>query len=377
MKILHITPAYKPAVIYGGPTMSVALLCEELVKADVSIDVYTTTGNGPNELPVAPNKAVFVDGVAVTYFKRITKDHTHFSPALLQALWKTVKGFDVVHIHAWWNLVSVLSCGVAIARRVPVVISPRGMLSDYSFNNKNIGAKGIIHGFMGKRLLTKSHIHTTSAHETDAITKLVKPLSIACLPNFVKLESTNIHAIAKPAAILKLLFFSRIQEKKGLDILLSALKLTSVPYHLTIAGSGEENYICYLKTLAASIENKITWAGFFGDDKFDMIQQHDVLVLPSYDENFGNVVIESLSVGTAVLVSGQVGLADYVIANKLGWVCQTSAESVADAITDISKNKIGDLNRIRQIAPAMVRGDFTGSNLAQKYIALYKQIIPA
>lgn len=105
MRIIQITAAYKPAYIYGGPTMSVAKLCEELtevkveVKVEVEnkteiknkIEVLTTTANGTAELPVAIGLPQLVDGVKVTYFKRLTKDHTHFSPALLSALGKKLR----------------------------------------------------------------------------------------------------------------------------------------------------------------------------------------------------------------------------------------------------------------------------------------------
>ena len=375
MKILHITAAYKPAVIYGGPTMSVAMLCEELSKAGVSINVFTTTANGARELVVDTAVPINVDGVPVTYFKRITKDHTHFSPALLKALWKHAKEFDAIHIHAWWNLVSVLSCAMALARKVPVIISPRGMLSTYSFNNKNIWAKGLIHKMMGGKLLNKSHIHTTSNHESEAVAKLVKPLSITALPNFVKLNTADTIAHTSRGGVLKLLFFSRIEEKKGLDILLNALQFIALPYHLTIAGDGEESYINYLKSLTSGIEDKITWAGFYDDDKFELLQQHHLLVLPSHDENFGNVVIESRGVGTTVLISEAVGLADYVKKNNFGWICQTNVQSISDTINNIGANGLATLNSIRQTAPAIVRNDFTGDALAQKYIRFYQQII--
>lgn len=357
--------------------MSVAMLCEELVRANIDINVYTTTANGPAELAVDTNRPVDVDGVPVNYFKRITKDHTHYSPALLKAVWKNANSYDVVHIHAWWNLVSVLACAIALARKVPVVVSPRGMLSAYSFSNKNIGAKSTIHTFLGKRLLAKSHIHTTSAHETEAVVKLVKPLSVTSLPNFVKLSEIKSVPNNTPGDILKLLFFSRIEEKKGLDILIDALKNVTIPYHLTIAGDGDKGYIEQLKTLSHGIEQHITWAGFYGDDKYELLQQHHLLVLPSHDENFGNVVIESLSVGTAVLISEYVGLADYVADHTFGWVCQTNPQSVGDAITGVHQNGQKKLAAIRQNAPAIVRNDFTGSILTQKYISFYGQIINA
>ena len=61
--------------------MSVSMLSEQLAAAGIGVSVYATTANGTEELPVKTNSILNVDGVQVTYFKRITKDHTHFSPA--------------------------------------------------------------------------------------------------------------------------------------------------------------------------------------------------------------------------------------------------------------------------------------------------------
>src|SRR5690606_9566838 len=114
MKIIHITPSYKPAYIYGGPIISVAKLCEVSASQSLDVQVLTTKGNGKTEL-TTPRHAL-VDGVKVQYFRRITKDHTHFSPALLWKLYKMLlmtTPFTVIHIHSWWNLVSMLSCLLA------------------------------------------------------------------------------------------------------------------------------------------------------------------------------------------------------------------------------------------------------------------------
>jgi glycosyltransferase involved in cell wall biosynthesis len=377
LKILQICAAYKPAYVYGGPTMSVAMLCEALVNADISAEVFATTANGAVELPVEAGKAVMIDGVTVTYFKRITKDHTHFSPALVKALWKRVKEFDVVHIHAWWNLVSVLSCMVALIKGIPVVLSPRGTLSDYSFSNKNTGKKELIHHLFGKKLLAKCHIHITARRESVSVLNFITPLSITILPNFVKLEAGAVKEKPVAGAELKLLFFSRIEEKKGLDILLNALRSVTVPFRLTVAGDGDKDYIGHLKALVTDpvITDKITWAGFYNDDKFDLLRGHELLVLPSHDENFGNVVIESLSVGTPVLISENVGLADYVRQNNLGWICEANAGSVSKAINNISNNYHNEMMNIREHAPDMIRKDFSGDQLVQRYIQFYQNII--
>ncbi len=357
--------------------MSVSMLCEQLVKQGISVEVFTTTANGKNELAVTPGRQVNVDGVNVQYFKRVTKDHSHFSPFLLIALWKNSREFDLVHIHAWWNLVSVLSCLVAVSRKVPVLLSPRGTLSPYSFGNKKVITKSIIHSFIGKYLLRRCNIHTTTTRESEAILRVITPQSITMLPNFVKLPP-EIQPVPNSASnCLRLIFFSRIEEKKGLDILLNALKLISVPYHLTIAGAGDEKYIDGLKIIAESnhVADKITWAGFHNDNKFELLREHDLFVLPSHDENFGNAVIESLSVGTAVLVSDKVGLAEYVAENNLGWVCQTNETSISDTINQIAQQQADELARIRVGAPPIIYQDFKEDNLVKKYISMYNKLI--
>ena len=356
--------------------MSVSMLSEQLVKAGQKVEVFTTTANGVAELPVTAGELKIVEGVEVTYFKRITKDHTHFSPQLLKNVWKSARKFDVVHIHGWWNTVSVLSCLIAGMQKVPVVISPRGMLSSYSFTNKNDGVKGIIHRLLGKSLLKKSFVHTTSQNEYLAVQRIVEPKAIFNIPNFIKLPAKIEPVTPGPANRLNLIFFSRIEEKKGLDLLLSALQLVTVPYHLTIAGDGDALYVASLKKQAedARLNKSVSWIGFQNEHKFDVLAGHDVLVLPSYDENFGNVVIESLSVGTAVLISDQVGLAGYVEKNKLGWICKTQARSVGELINDIYNRK-NELKNIRNIAPLKVRQDFEASNLVKNYVDMYTQIL--
>jgi glycosyltransferase involved in cell wall biosynthesis len=376
LKILQINASYKPAYIYGGPTMSVSKLSEQMMKAGCEIEVFTTTANGAVELPVVPGKQTITEGVPVTYFKRLTKDHSHFSPTLFGRLWKEVKRFDIVHIHAWWNLVSVLSCLIALLRGVPILVSPRGTLSPYSFTNKNSFSKKMIHGLIGKHLLNRSNIHVTSGREEAAIKAIIHPKKIFNIPNFIALPDTIPNVLFRQTDRIKLIFFSRIEEKKGLDILFNALILVSVPYHLTIAGGGDEGYVESLKTLAAKngLTEHVDWMGFQGDMKFELLQQHDLMILPSYDENFGNVVIEGLSMGTAVLISKHVGLADYVSETGFGWICDIDEHSISQQINNIWQEN-SKLLQIRQQAPGRIRKDFNVEILTEKYIRMYDQII--
>jgi len=355
MQIIQINASYKPAYIYGGPTMSVSKLSEELVKAGVNVQVLTTTANGLKELAVNAGETILVDGVPVRYFIRLSKDHSHFSPALLIALIKELNKIQnlkfktqnsklpaqnqIIHIHAWWNMVSILSCFISLWKSKPVLLSPRGTLSNYTFNNRKSLLKNIFHQAIGKALLQRCHFHVTSEKEKADIIAIVNPRSITVIPNFVNLGSYKNSADTSPptakSGSFKLIFLSRVEEKKGLDILFKALALLRISWHLTIAGTGEPDYILYLKSqvTAMNLADRITWIGHQDNEqKFIVLAGHDLMILPSHDENFANVVIESLSVGTAVLISSNVGLTDYVLEKDLGWVTDNTPFNLAESI---------------------------------------------
>ncbi|WP_379093604.1 XrtY-associated glycosyltransferase XYAG1 [Pedobacter sp. UC225_65] len=383
IKVLQITAAYKPAYIYGGPTMSVSKLCEALVEANVDTEVLTTTANGKTELDVEPNKPAKVDGVDVTYFKRLTKDHTHFSPALLSGLRKKIRSYTqlhlVVHIHAWWNLVSIFSCALAKWYNVPVVLSPRGMLTNYTAGNRNAGFKSIIHNTIGKNLLRYCHVHVTSEKEKQDVLAIIQPKSITIIPNLVNfpiLKANNPQPTLAPKSMFKLIFLSRIEEKKGLELLLDALASVNFIWELTIAGSGENSYVESLKrkALELNISDQIKWIGQVNNkEKFELMAKHDLLVLTSYNENFANVVIESLSMGTPVLLSDQVGLFDYVQEKNLGWISNLNISDIT-AQLNLSYEKEDVRLKIRETAPGIILEDFNSTTLINKYIKLYQNI---
>ncbi|MFD2582258.1 XrtY-associated glycosyltransferase XYAG1 [Pedobacter vanadiisoli] len=423
MKIIHITASYKPAYIYGGPIQSVGKLCEVLVgnkrwaldAQELNLQVLTTTANGRNELDVKTSVPVLVEGVTVTYFKRWSKDHSHFSPGLLWGLRKeilrcaqddkpsaqgenkiemsklqTLNSKLIIHIHAWWNLVSLLSCFIAKWYKIPVVLSPRGMLTSYSLGNRNSFSKRIIHKLMGKQLLKYCHIHATSEQEKTDILKIVEPKSIRVISNLVSLpldgenyealETSSMEHRAKGRGRLddsfKLIFLSRIEEKKGLELLFKALSTIDISWKLTIAGSGERQYVQSLKVLTRELKlsDKIYWIGqVSNEDKYSLMATHDLLVLTSYNENFANVVVESLSVGTPVLISEQVGLSDYVKDRALGWVTAVDTTAIKKNITAAHQDPEKRQN-IRNIAPLTIRKDFSDGTLAKEYLEFYKTI---
>ncbi|MGC1243884.1 MAG: glycosyltransferase [Chryseosolibacter sp.] len=335
MKILHVIPSYKPAYIYAGVIESVSRLCEGLAEAGHIVHVFTTTANGKTELEVPPGKELDVDGVKVKYFKRITKDPTHVSPALWRHLLSHCNEYDVIHIHTWWNFLVVIAAWICHLKHKRIIISPRGMLSQYIFTSTNVKSKKWLHRILGRKALLKSVFHATAQSEYEECTQLISGWKGFLLPNILMLPECEIHR--EHNATFTMIFLSRIHPKKGLELLLAAMKDLPFDVRLKIAGSGEEDYINALKKDICNLGlcKQVEWLGWKDRrEKFQELMKSDVFVLTSYNENFANVVIEALHVGTPVLISEQVGLAPFVNENGLGWVTALNVQSIRSAIID-------------------------------------------
>ncbi|HEY9262249.1 XrtY-associated glycosyltransferase XYAG1 [Chitinophaga sp.] len=374
MNILFIVPSYKPAYVYGGPIVVIARLAEQLVQMGHDVAVYTTTANGRQELDIAANSTVMMDGVKVTFFKRITGDHTHVSPALWKAVWTNAKQFDKVHIHSWWNFLVLGASFICKWKKLKPLLSPHGMFCDYVLTARNNRSKQLLHTVMGKRLLRNTYLHVSSELEWRECQEINNGWEGGQVFNLVDLPAGSYARIEQD--VFTISFLSRVDPKKGLDLLIRALGRVSFKYRLLIAGSGDEQYVQSLKELITSLDmdNNVEWVGWKGsEDKFHFLAATDLFALTSRNENFAIVVIESLFVGTPVLISDQVGLAGYVSRHGLGWI--TGIESV-DAISDQLTAAYQDKVRRQQItrnAPAQIRDDFNDARLASSYVALYEK----
>ena len=149
------------------------------------------------------------------------------------------------------------------------------------------------------------------------------------------------------------------------------------PFRFKIAGSGEESYVASLKALAMSygINQYIEWVGWkSGEEKFEYLSGLDLFALTSHSENFAIVVIESLSVGTPVLISDQVGLHKYVSNQDLGWVTSLEVDNVSDALNTCVSQK-EKATRIQTHAPAQIHTEYRDDILASQYIDYYTYIV--
>lgn len=365
-----VIPSYIPAYHYGGPIRSVAALSEALVREGHEVRVLTTNANGRTKLDIETNTVHIMNGVEVIYYNRWTGDHSNFSPALLIGLWRIVKKYDAIHLHAWWNLVTIPSVFICLLNKIRPIISPRGSVTSYSFDHRNQSVKRWIHYSIGQKLLQKCLIHVTSDQEAIDVKQFIPTATIKELPNLIDLPTKH-DILNESAETLRLIYVGRIDPKKNIEFLLEVLLHPfEVPFTLNIIGEGEKTYLDKLKKITLENDN-IKWVGpIYDNRKFKWLAESDILMMPSINENYGNVILEALSQGTAVLVSNTVGLKDYIIKHQLGWVVPLSVVEWRIALRQVWADK-SCLFRIRRVAASLITMDFNQSSLVKQYIAMY------
>ncbi len=370
MTILHISPSYYPAAAYGGPTVSVARLCEALAAAGHRVQVYCTNANGAEALETPVHSTI--KNVQVRYFKRITGDHSHLSPTLLWAFWRHCWKYDAVHIHSWWNLVAMPAVLICRLRGVRPVLSTRGMLSAYTFRSPG---KRWFHRRVGRHLLRQCLLHCTSAIETRQVREAAPACQIYQSPNILTFKDI---LETKPAdrPIMNLCFIGRLHPVKGLLPLFQALASVSFPWRLTIAGVGEAAYTAQLRAraLELGIHAHMRWIGWVdGAAKYRLLAASDLFVLTSYSENFANAALEALAMGTPVLLGAEVGLADYARHSGAGSVCAPEPEAIAAALEDLHRQiQTGAFDRTA--IARQTRADFDPERIVLQYLDAYRTL---
>jgi glycosyltransferase involved in cell wall biosynthesis len=263
---------------------------------------------------------------------------------------------------------------IVLLRGKKPVLSPRGTLSEYSFQHRNSWIKKTFQRLLGKYLFKNTYLHCTSSMELEQSTHFFQWSGIDIIPNHVALpQITEGHGHQETGNKIELLFLSRIDPIKGIHYLLEALSKVNFRFHLTIAGSGDSEYVEQLKQQAVElgVHQSVSWIGFVrGKEKHDLFLQHDLLVLTSETENFGNVIIESLSVGTPVLISKNVGLSDYVEEHDLGWICSLEVDDIVNQLQAAYHDKV-KRQHIKRKAYLIVREDFAPESLTHRYVSYY------
>jgi glycosyltransferase involved in cell wall biosynthesis len=383
MKVLHVIPSVSPSD--GGPSFAMPLIAEALSRAGISVDVVTTDGNASTGTPNAPlYHPETRNGVNYFHFRRQSEFYK-VSWALTRWLSRNVAAYDLVHVHALFSYSSGSAAYQAFSNRIPYVVRPLGVLNRWGMANRRRLVKRLSFNLIEKRILRNAAaIHYTSrqekieAEEAGVETpSVIIPLGID-LSEFGQLPDPELFyaRFPKTAGRKLVLFLSRLDPKKGLDLLLPAfaeVHRQDAAALLVIAGGGDEGFIAELKQLAKDlkIDEQILWAGFLsGQEKLAALAAASVFTLPSYSENFGIAAVEALAAGLPCVISDQVGIAPDVVEFDAGLVVPCRASELAAALQTMTREPKSFGANARRLAARR----FSTQAMSDSLVSLYNRI---
>lgn len=297
---------------------------------------------------------------------------------------------DVVHLHVPWDLVCRPLARLAREARVPYFISIHGMLDDWCMRQKSL-KKRVYLAMGGRGLLERAEaVHCTARAEAEQSSRWfprgraeVVPL-LFDLAEYEQLPGPEI-ARRRFAAEMGddgepvVLFVSRLHPKKRLDVLIEAaarLRDDGLACRFLIAGTGEPEYQQQLRGLVQqrALGDRVHFVGFVsGRDKLSLYQAADVFVLPTFQENWGFVLIESLACGTPLVTTRGVDIWSELESSGGAVIVEATAAATTAAISEL----LGDRERLNAMGPkgrAWVLDNLSVDGVLDRYEQLYRRV---
>lgn len=354
MRVLHIMPSMDP--VFGGPVAAIHVMARGLQEAGVDVDIVTVH-------PQARSKSSIEESRVGLHWRSFPVQLPGYGVSMPLGRWlrKHVREYDLVHVHGVFSFSSLIAQREARRADVPYVVRPFGVLNRWGMERRKAWLKRLIFQWLEKPVMDCAQaLHFTSEEEAADVARLkikapghVIPLGLDLSP-YEQLPPARLFESCFPdfKADKTVLFLSRIDVKKGLDVLLPAFKkvLSKIGgVKLIIAGDGDQSLLADLKLEAErlGIADSILWTGFLsGDVRLAAMAKATLFCLPSRSENFGMALLEAMASGVPCVSTDQVALC--VEAAREDAVCMTSVdvEPVAEALISL----LQDEQRRRELA---------------------------
>lgn len=311
-KILIFIDWFLPGYEAGGPVRSMANMVEYL-KEDYDFHIITRNTDYTETTPYANVES----NSWVTFSKHVKvfyADVARQNKVTYKRLIKEVNP-DAVYINGVYSWkFSILPLMVAKKAGVHhVIVAARGMLAASAIDVKGGKKKLFLRLARLLGLYKNTEFHATNEkEELDIKNSLGKNIKVEIADNLPKSTLPAVKPIEKDGGNLRLVSLARIAPEKNTQFALERLAdMGDVAGKITFHLYGQIYNEAYWQQCLSVIEKlpdniKVTYKGTVDADQVgETIQQYHALYLPSRGENFGHVILESLSAGRPVIISDQ------------------------------------------------------------------------
>ncbi|MEY8687636.1 glycosyltransferase [Bacteroides sp. AN502(2024)] len=380
MKVQHflLYPSLDPK--YGGPTYSVPIQCIGTQREGAEMSFVVYEASKPFE------ERLIAEGVKIIHLPNPENKYQHSWATNLKRYFNTNTDLpDILHFHGVWMPANLRVSKFGQKNYIPYVINPRGdtEVARINYNKLKKFKKMLAWHLYSKSIVDNAAcIIATSEQEKESIRLLGSKVPVAIIPNGIELDAFPKEVVHNHGEKKILLFLSRVNPIKGIEYLIDAW--SQLPeslrseWELHIVGNSDpKKYIHTLedKVKVLNLSKSIKFVGSItGEAKIRKYQDSNLFILPTLNENFGNVVAEAMMCECPVITTINAPWS-CLEEDKCGWWIELSVESLLKVLiesmsmTDAERHELG--KRSRQC----IINRYSSQSVAKQTYKLYEWIL--
>ena len=369
---------------FGGPpvvTFNLALAQKKLGHSVYIVSTYISKEELKN---VESNFATLKDkGIKIILFKSIT--FYRFSINFIKFL-LSIKENSIFYFHGLYRFPTSIGALIARIKKYNYVIRVHGALDPYLFKKSLKGKNYYIFKKISEKIIDFPNlrcsmwVHLTSEKELKKLpTYLKEKCNLEIIPNGISVPENNNYLNLREKYSLSegqkiLLYLGRVNEKKGLDILIKSFILVNKKMKnvsLLIVGPDNENYLKELKIILKGVNSNIKRNVIFENQIQreyikSYFKQANLYIIPSKSENFGMAIIESIYFGTPALISKNVDICEDLENNQLvNLISKLNPNDLAkDIIVSLNDDKLK--YSVKNKGKGIISQIYSWTNIAKK-----------
>jgi glycosyltransferase involved in cell wall biosynthesis len=383
IRILHVIASLGAST--GGPAKAALDMARAVAALGHEVAIYTTDRDlQPGEREQFAHDRV--DGVELRLFAQHFPKLFGTSFGLARALPAAIARADIVHLHSLYLFHTWATARLCRRLGAPYLLRPHGTLDPFLWQ-RHRARKALLEFLFQNRVLREAAaLHFTAEEEKRLAAPYSQGARGIVVPNGLDLQQYA--DLPQPGGFRArhpeignrriVLFLSRLNFKKGLDLLIPAFARAARRFddlHLVIAGPDDGMKAATEGWVAAQeIAGRTTFVGMLDHHaKLAAFRDAAMFVLPSYSENFGIAIVEAMACGVPVAVSDRVNIWREIDAAGAGLVAPPAVDDVARQIEALAADParaaaMGERGR------TLVAEKFSWARIARELESVYRSL---
>ncbi|MBN1481475.1 glycosyltransferase [candidate division KSB1 bacterium] len=317
IKVAFVTTHYPPSTGFGGVTEAGFQLSRALAKLNINVSVITSDASLAGRISLKQFKRFEQPCLRISPYRFILTGKSAPSPFGHVIIKRVISECDIVHVNGIYTYPVTVAAWYARHLHKPYIVALRNGLDPYMFEIRRSKKMFGFRSYVKPILQRADAIHATAPQEVEHARSFGVNGNIVIIPNGVDtISPENLPKKQDADAVWPklrgkrvVLFLSRLSPQKGLDMLIQSwgnLKESFTGVVLVLAGPDYQGFSRIVRQLVDryGVRDSVVFTGeVLEDRKWALFRRADLFVLPSYAENFGNVIAEALAFEIPVLTT--------------------------------------------------------------------------